>query len=141
MPRNQCQRSVIYLSNILVMNNFAFKEEQCRKAQMERTRFAVVRSEADECWKINECNDVLGNESSGNIASAICSTEKILRRGGDVSRKRKRERESVSLIRHRHYASQSYRLASNVCSFSCLLQFQALLSDPRLRLCVINHHK
>lgn len=54
-------------------------------------RFAVVRSEADEGLKINECNDVLGNESSGNIASTICSTEKILQRGGDVSRKRQRE--------------------------------------------------
>lgn len=39
----------------------------CRKS--ERTR------------KINGCNSVLGNESSGSVASAICSTERILWRG------------------------------------------------------------
>lgn len=31
--------------------------------------------------KVERCNDVLGDESSGNIARAICSTEKIVRRG------------------------------------------------------------
>lgn len=97
--------------------------------------------------KINECNSVLGNESSGSVASAICSTEKILWRGGKGMRLRvekrvtpSRQREGESVL-PRHYASPSYRPASNVCSFSCLLQFRALLGSGVSGLCVINHHK
>lgn len=46
--------------------------------------------------KINECNGVHGNESSGSVASTICSTEKILWRGGKGIRERERECEKDS---------------------------------------------
>lgn len=57
---------------------------------------AVARRTRRRTRKINECNGVHGNESSGSVASTICSTEKILWRGGKGIRER--ERESVKRI-------------------------------------------
>lgn len=81
MFENWCQRSAV------ARNNSAWGTMQKKRRWKDGPRLSETRR-----TKAERCNDVLGNESSGSIASAICSTEKIVRhRGWRLKRVKRKE--------------------------------------------------